>query len=64
MKIDGQARTNLISADAMNLSHNPRIKLNERFDVKEDRQSSINRTDQTRESMQSRLIERIHSKKI
>jgi len=64
MKIDGQARANLISADAMNLSHNPRIKLNERPDVKEDRQSSINRTDQTRESMQSRLIERIHSKKI
>jgi hypothetical protein len=51
MKIDGQARANLISADAMNLSHNPRIKLNERPDVKEDRQSSINRTDQTRESM-------------
>lgn len=64
MKIDGQARANLISADAMNLSHNPRARLNDRGEAKEDRQSSINRNDQTRESLQSRLIERIHSKKI
>ena len=33
MKIDVQARANLISADAMNLSHNPRIKLNYRIEA-------------------------------
>jgi hypothetical protein len=37
MKMDGQARANLISADAMNLNHNPRARLNDRAEAKEDR---------------------------
>lgn len=53
-------RSSLISADASNIHNNPRLigmQAN-------DRQSSINRNDPNRDSLQSRLIERIHSKKM
>ena len=56
-------RINLISADASNPNHNPRLK-NKQIVQTEQRQGSLNRNDQTRESLQSRLIERIHNKKI
>lgn len=52
-------RMNLISADASNPSTNPRLKNKPLID----RENSINRNDQNRESLQSRLIERIHNKK-
>ena len=53
------ARGSLISADASNLQNNPRL-----INKQVDRQSSINRNDPNRDSLQSRLIERIHSKKM
>lgn len=69
-----QNRQNLISADASNLSNNPRLiskQIIEKglIDNKgsahdKNRESSINRNDPTRDSMQSRLIERIHTKKL
>ena len=52
-------RGSLISADASNLHNNPRL-----INKQVDRQSSINRNDPNRDSLQSRLIERIHSKKM
>jgi hypothetical protein len=70
-----QNRQNLISADASNLSNNPRL-INKQIIEKglidnkagggheKNRESSINRNDPTRDSMQSRLIERIHTKKL
>ena len=69
-----QNRQNLISADASNLSNNPRLiskQINEKGLIENKgsahdkiRESSINRNDPTRDSMQSRLIERIHTKKL
>jgi hypothetical protein len=53
-------RMSLISADASNHNYNPRF-------LKKMNDSSINtvnRKDPTRDSLQSRLIERIHNKKI
>lgn len=45
MKNDGQAkaRANLISADAMNLSHNPRARLNDRGEAKEPKEAKEDR---------------------
>ena len=57
---NGQVRGTLISADASNIHTNPRL-ISKQIN---DRQSSINRNDPNRDSLQSRLIERIHSKKI
>jgi hypothetical protein len=57
-------RGTLISADASNIHTNPRLISKQGWKQINDRQSSINRNDPNRDSLQSRLIERIHSKKI